>query len=83
MKTTKRTWNGTFALLCTGMAIVTSCAPVNRFTRIKQVPREYTMNYCGGEIKAPSSLQLKNNPWIVFSDQSGNMSYQSATGKMR
>lgn len=81
MKTTKRTWNGTFALLCTGMAIITSCAPINRFTRIKQVPREYIMNYCGGEIKAPSSLQLKNNPWIVFSDQPGNMSYQSATGK--
>ena len=81
MKTTKKTWNGTFALLCTGVAIITSCAPVNRFTRIKQVPREYMMNYCGGEIKAPSNLQLKNNPWIVFSDQPGNMSYQSATGK--
>ena len=81
MKTTKRMWNGTFTLLCTGMAIMTSCAPINRFTRIKQVPREYIMNYCGGEIKAPSSLQIKNNPWIVFSDQLGNMSYQSATGK--
>lgn len=81
MKTTKRMWNGTFTLLCTGMAIMTSCAPINRFTRIKQVPREYIMNYCGGEIKAPSSLQIKNNPWIVFSDQLGNMSYQTATGK--
>lgn len=81
MKINKRTWNGTFALLCTGVAIITSCAPINRFTRIKQVPRGYMMNYCGGEIKAPSTLMLKNNPWIVFSDQPGNMSYQSATGK--
>lgn len=81
MKTTKKTWNGTWALLCAGVAIVTSCAPINRFTRIKQVPREYIMNYCGGEIKAPSALMLRNNPWIVFSDQPGNMSYQSATGK--
>ena len=81
MKRTKRTWNATFALLCTGAAIVTSCAPINRFTRIKQVPREHIMNYCGGEIKAPKTLLLKNNPWIVFSDQPGNMSYQSPTGK--
>lgn len=66
MKTTKRMWNGTFTLLCTGMAIMTSCAPINRFTRIKQVPREYIMNYCGGEIKAPSSLQIKITRGLFF-----------------
>lgn len=81
MKTTKRIWNGSLALLCTGVVFVTSCAPINRFTIIKQVPREYIMNYCGGEIKAPKDIRLKHNPWIVFSDQPDNMSYQSPTGK--
>lgn len=81
MKNTKRTPTVILALFCVGLAIITSCAPVNRFTRIKQVPREYVMNYCGGEIKASRAVWLKNNPWIVFSDKSGNISYQSATGK--
>ena len=58
MKNTKRTPTVILALFCVGLAIITSCAPVNRFTRIKQVPREYVMNYCGGEIKASRAVGL-------------------------
>lgn len=81
MRNTRKTAIAAQVLLGAGLVMMTSCAPVNRFTRIRQVPREYMMNYCGGEIKAPRTVWLKNNPWIVFSDKSGNMSYQSATGK--
>ncbi len=70
----------------TGVAVcavcLISCGPVNRFTKVKRVPREYALNYCAGEIKAPRSTEwFKREPWIVFSDKSGNMSFQSATGK--
>lgn len=59
-----------------------SCGPVHRFTTVKKVPRKYELNYCGGEIKAPLTRSwFKGNPWIVYSDKPGNMTYQSPTGK--
>lgn len=59
-----------------------SCGPVHRFTTVKKVPRQYELNYCAGEIKAPlTSSWFRGNPWIVFSDKPGNMTYQSPTGK--
>lgn len=59
-----------------------SCGSVHRFTRVKTIPREYALNYCVEEIKTPlTSSWFKREPWIVFSDKPGSMSYQSPTGK--
>lgn len=59
-----------------------SCGPVHRFTRVKPVPREYALNYCAGDLKAPSSGSwFKREPWIVFADKPDGITYQSPTGK--
>lgn len=64
------------------MLTLLSCAPVHRFTTVKNVPRVYELNYCYEEAKAPlNSSWFKRNPWIVFSDKPGNKTYQSPTGK--
>lgn len=60
-----------------------SCGPVNRFTRIKRIPREYAMNYCGGDIKASKDVWFWGDPWIVFSDKTGNVSYRTPMGKIK
>ncbi|MDR2915107.1 MAG: hypothetical protein LBV74_09795 [Tannerella sp.] len=67
-------------MLLTG--IFTSCAPVNIFTRLKKTPGEYTMNYCGEEIKAPFSPYNKQT-WVVFSDREGNYTLQNPGGKVK
>lgn len=59
-----------------------SCGPVHRFTRIKKIPREYSLNYCVGEIKAPKT-DINKEPWIVFSDREKNMTYNKAGGKVK
>lgn len=59
----------------------TACGPVNRFTRVKRIPREYAMNYCGTDIKASRSIWSGKAPWVVFSDQLDNFSYRKPTGK--
>lgn len=60
-----------------------SCGPVHRFTKVKKIPREYSLNYCGGEgIKAPKS-DLNKEPWIVFSDRENNASYNNPGGKVK
>ena len=64
------------------VSIFTSCAPVNIFTRLKKTPREYTMNYCGEEIKAPFSPYSKQT-WVVFSDREGNYTLQNPGGKVK
>lgn len=63
-------------------SIFTSCAPVNIFTRLKKTPREYTMNYCGEEIRAPFSPYNKQT-WVVFSDREGNYTLQNPGGKVK
>lgn len=63
-------------------SIVSSCAPVNLLTRLKKTPGEYTMNYCGEEIKAPSSPYSKQT-WVVFSDREGNYTLQNPGGKVK
>lgn len=63
------------------VACLFACGPVHRFTRVKKIPREYSANYCAGEIKAHRDISwLKSEPWIVFADHSG-MTYMSPTGK--
>lgn len=64
------------------LLIVTSCGPVHRFTRVKKIPREYSLNYCGDEIKAPKT-DLNKEPWIVFSDRTENQTFNNAGGKVK
>ena len=73
--------NNTLILIAI-LFIVTSCGPVHMFTRVKKVPREYSMNYCGGEIKAPKT-DINKKPWIVYSDRANNVTYNNAGGKIK
>lgn len=59
-----------------------ACAPVHRFTRVKKVPREYSLNYRGSEAKAPRS-DLNKEPWIVFSDREKNQAFINPGGKVK
>ena len=61
---------------------VTSCGPVHRFTRVKKIPREYSLNYCGSNIKAPRT-DLNKEPWIIFSDRTENQTFNNAGGKVK
>ena len=80
MRRTKYIW-GECIVAVSSLLFFTACGPVNRFTKIKHVPREYAMNYCGTDIKASKSVWLDNVPWIVFSDRPDNFSYRKPTGK--
>lgn len=63
------------------LGVMTACGPVNRFTRIKKVPREYVNNYCIEGLKAPRDFTVfKGSPWIVFAQESSS-SYMSPSGK--
>jgi hypothetical protein len=65
------------------MAVLfTSCGTINRFTRVKKIPRAYSLNYCGGEIKAPKT-DINEEPWIVFSDREKNQTYNNPGGKVK
>lgn len=67
--------------LCGCIVCLVARGPVHRFTRVKNVPREYVRNYSAEGVKAPRSLSLfKHNPWIVFAHEPG-MTYQSPSGK--
>ena len=59
-----------------------SCAPVHRFTRVKKIPREHSLNYCGGDIKAPKT-DLNKEPWVVYSDREQNQTFNNAGGKVK
>lgn len=69
---------GIFILLI----LFSSCGSINRFTRIKNTPREYSLNYCGDIIKAPKT-DLNKKVWVVFSDRANNASYQNPGGKVK
>jgi hypothetical protein len=71
-----------FGILVVAAVLLISCGPVHRFTRIKKVPREYSMNYCIGEVKAPKT-DLNKEPWIVYSDREKNFTLNKAGGKVK
>ena len=48
----KRGW------ICGSIICLVACGPVHRFTRVKNVPREYVRNYSVEGVKAPRSLSL-------------------------
>ncbi len=64
------------------LILLSSCSPINRFTRLKRTPREYSINFCGEEIKAPRTRYNKES-WIVFSDRANNPSYRNPGGKVQ
>jgi hypothetical protein len=68
--------------LLSGILLFSSCGPINRFTRLKRTPREYSMNFCGEPILAPRN-ELTKEAWIVFSDQDNNISYRNPGGKVK
>lgn len=68
--------------LCMLVVGMISCGPVNRFTRVKPIPREYAMNYCVKNVKASKDAWFWADPWIVFSDRMGNVSYRNPMGKV-
>lgn len=71
----KRGW------ICGSIICLAACGPVHRFTRVKNVPREYVRNYSVEGVKAPRSLSLfKYDPWIVFANEPGT-TYLSPSGK--
>lgn len=71
----KRGW------ICGSIICLAACGPVHRFTRVKNVPREYVRNYSVEGVKAPHSLSLfKHDPWIVFANEPGT-TYLSPSGK--
>jgi hypothetical protein len=68
---------------CIFLAVLaSSCAPVNRFTRLKRTPREYSLNYCYSDTKARKS-PFNRESWIVFSDREDNDTYRNAGGKVK
>ncbi|MDR1348407.1 MAG: hypothetical protein LBJ63_08305 [Prevotellaceae bacterium] len=69
-------------ILIVAVVLLISCGPVHRFTRIRKVPREYSMNYCIGEVKAPKT-DLNKEPWIVYSDREKNFTLNNAGGKVK
>ncbi|WP_235316223.1 type VI secretion system protein TssR domain-containing protein [Porphyromonas crevioricanis] len=62
--------------------LLMGCTPVNRFTKIKRTPNEYTRNYCCGDIAVSRSVE-KRSPWIVYSDRSNNPTYYNPGGKVQ
>ncbi len=64
------------------LVLLTSCGPINKFTRLKKTPREYSLNYCGEPIIAPRTNYDKEL-WIVFSDRDNNISYRNPGGKVK
>ena len=65
-----------------GLLLMSSCGPVNKFTRLKKTPREYSLNYCGEPIIAHRNEFTKES-WVVFSDRDNNISYRNPGGKVK
>jgi hypothetical protein len=64
------------------LLLASSCAPVHRFTRVKNIPREYSVNTGGELIRTPRS-DLNREPWVVFSDRERSQTTNSAGGRVK
>lgn len=62
--------------------LIWGCAPVNRFTTLKKLPRDYSENYQIPGIKTSKSEEHKK-PWIVYSDRAGNAAYVNPGGRLK
>ena len=63
------------------VVLTSSCGPVNVISRFKRTPREFSLNYCYSDMRAPKS-RLSEETWIVFSDRDNNDTYQNPGGKI-
>lgn len=70
-----------FAILISAV-ILSACAPVHRFTRLRKLPREYSENYSVEGIKAPRS-EAHFKPWVVYSDRVGDAAYVNPGGRVK
>lgn len=63
------------------LLILSSCSPVNRFTRLKKVPKKYSIHYCMPDIKVKKDHRVNHDPWMVYSDRKQN-TYVRRGGKV-
>lgn len=70
-----------FVLLLSSLWLV-GCSPINYFTKVKNTPKEYSRNYCCGEVAVPNSVD-KRTPWIVYSDRNRNATFYNPGGKVQ
>lgn len=84
MKTRMKLSGLAYLLIGSSIMILSAvaCAPVNRFTRAKKVPREYRINYDEQWAKAPRKFRWNADPWIVFSDRADNRTYTRPGGRI-
>lgn len=84
MKTRMKLSGLVYSLIGSSLLIlsVVACAPVNRLTRAKKVPREYRINYDEQWAKAPRKFRWNTDPWIVYSDREDNKTYTRPGGRI-
>lgn len=84
MKTRMKLSGLAYLLIGSSIMILSAvaCAPVNRFTRAKKVPREHRINYDEQWAKAPKKFRWNADPWIVFSDKADNKTYTRPGGRI-
>lgn len=84
MKTRMKLSGLVYSLIGSSILIVSmvACAPVNRLTRAKKVPREYRINYDEQWAKAPRKFYWNTDPWIVYSDKEANKIYTRPGGRI-
>lgn len=71
----------TYILSVCTVLMLCSCGPVNRLTRLKKLPREYSENYSIEGVKAPRT-EAHKRPWVVYSDRNGNAAYAHPGGRV-
>lgn len=62
--------------------LLSGCGPVNKFTNLRKLPREYSENYSIEGIKAPRS-EVHFKPWVVYSDRVDNAAYVNPGGRIK
>lgn len=61
---------------------LSACSPVNYFTKLQKLPREYSDNYQIEGVKAPKN-DIHKTPWIVWSDRADNASFLNPGGRIK
>ncbi|MEG0900377.1 MAG: type VI secretion system protein TssR, partial [Oscillospiraceae bacterium] len=63
------------------ITLLSSCAPVNMFTRLDKLPREHSDNYQIEGVKACKS-EKHHTPWVVYSDRADNAAFIKRGGQI-
>lgn len=69
-------------MILAGILLLSACGPVNKFTQLRKLPREYSENYSIEGIKAPRT-EAHFKPWVVYSDRVGNAAYINPGGRVK